>query len=367
MRVSLHRAALRYGGGLVLHTASSGSVPALDELYLHIADRDAEGVGEVRINIAYLNGLAAEAVIADAVAAIEGADWTRDPADLLADMDAWTAHRTAPVRALVDAALHDHLGRRERRPVAAMLGASAGEPVSARTNQTLFVSDDSVFRDRAERYVARGFRDLKVRIGTGDFTADLARLGWLRERFGDGDRARRRRQRAVDRRAEARDPHRSACASVRPRSTSNSRWRPARRRPRAALSTDFGLPIMLDESVASAADVERVVAAGGRLWAHLKLVKLGGIAPTMAAARRLKAAGIPFMVGQMNEGAGATAAALHATRAAAPAYAELYGADGLLADPVAGLAYGAGTVAAVGTAGLGITFDADKARLIRDF
>lgn len=363
LRVSLHRAALCYGGGLTLHTASSGSVPRLDELYLHLADRHAEGLGEVRINIAYLNGLAAEAVIADAIAAIEGADWTRDPADLLADMDVWAAHRTAPVRALIDAALHDHLGRRERRSVASLLGAPDDGPVEARTNQTLFVSDDAAFRDRAERYVARGFRDLKVRVGAADRAVDLARITWLRERFGD----------EIELAADA-----------------NGQWTAEEARTRieellpfglayleqplpvgeeeasARLAADFGLPIMLDESVACADDVARVVAAGGRLWAHLKLVKLGGIAPTMAAARRLKAAGVPFMVGQMNEGAGATAAALHATSAAAPAFAELYGADGLIADPVEGLAYAAGTVVAAGATGLGITFDAARARLIRD-
>lgn len=363
MRISLYRAELGYGGGLVLHTASSGSVPRLDELYLRLADRHAEGLGEVRINIAYLNGLTAESVIADAVSAIERADWTRDPGDLLAHMEAWTAGSTAPVRALIDASLHDYLGRRENRPVAALLGAPEGARVEADTNQTLFVSSDADFRDRAEGYVARGFRDLKVRIGAGDVADDLARLGWLRGRFGDGVKL---------------------AADV------NGRWTEAQARDRIArllpfglayleqplpageeeasgrLAAECGLPIMLDESVASAADVDRVVAAGGRLWAHLKLVKLGGIAATMAAAGRLKAAGVPVMIGQMNEGAGATAAALHAACAAAPAFAELYGADGLLADPVSGLAYRAGTVASTGSAGLGISFDAAKARLIRE-
>jgi L-alanine-DL-glutamate epimerase-like enolase superfamily enzyme len=364
MRVRLYRAALGYGGGLVLHTASSGSVPALDELYLRLVDRHAEGLGEVRINIAYLNGLPAEAVIADAVSAVERADWTRDPADLLAGMEAWTAGRTAPVRALIDAALHDYLGRRAHRSVAALLGAPEGGPIEARTNQTLFVSEDAAFRDRAERYVARGFRDLKVRIGAGDVADDLARLAWLRRRFGDGVRL------AADVNgrwtlAQARDnvarllPYGLAYLEQ-PLPTGENE-------ASARLAADHGLPIMLDESVATAADVEAVIAAGGRLWAHLKLVKLGGIAPTLAAARRLRAAGIPFMIGQMNEGAGATAAALQAACAAAPDFAELYGADGLLADPVSGLAYRDGTVAAAGPAGLGITFDAARARLIRDF
>ncbi len=133
------------------------------------------------------------------------------------------------------------------------------------------------------------------------------------------------------------------------------------------LAASSPVPIMLDESVTGAADVERICDAGGRLWAHLKLVKLGGIGPTFRAARRLAAAGVPFMVGQMNEGAAATAAALHVVHATAPAFAELYGADGLTDDPASGLAYGDGTVSLAAVPGLGVTFDASRAHLIREF
>ena len=44
MRVSLHLADLHYGGGLVLHTASSGSIPSLTEVYLRLDD------GETNVN-----------------------------------------------------------------------------------------------------------------------------------------------------------------------------------------------------------------------------------------------------------------------------------------------------------------------------
>ena len=49
-------------------------------------------------------------------------------------------------------------------------------------------------------------------------------------------------------------------------------------------------------------------------------------------SRRLSRAGVPFMIGQMNEGGAATAAALHVACATPPAFAELYGADGLVDD-----------------------------------
>ncbi|MGI4984700.1 MAG: enolase C-terminal domain-like protein, partial [Janthinobacterium lividum] len=123
------------------------------------------------------------------------------------------------------------------------------------------------------------------------------------------------------------------------------------------LLEDAPLIVMLDESLQSGADIARLCAlAGAPVAAHLKLVKLGGIAATIDAARRLQAVGIPLMIGQMNEGAAATAAALHVCCATAPRWAELYGADGLRDDPVSGLSYGAGTVRVDDPRGLGVAF-----------
>ena len=124
---------------------------------------------------------------------------------------------------------------------------------------------------------------------------------------------------------------------------------------------------MLDESVGTPDDVSRICGYGGRILAHLKLVKLGGIGPTVAAARQLTAARVPFMIGQMNEGAAATAATLHVACATRPAFAELYGADGLIDDPASGLTYSNGAVQAPNTPGLGVGFDAAATKLIGEF
>ena len=66
---------------------------------------------------------------------------------------------------------------------------------------------------------------------------------------------------------------------------------------------------------------------------------------------------IPFMIGQMNEGAGATAATVHCVMAAKPQFAELYGADGLIDDPVSGITYRDGCVEVPRVPGLGVSFD----------
>jgi L-alanine-DL-glutamate epimerase-like enolase superfamily enzyme len=104
----------------------------------------------------------------------------------------------------------------------------------------------------------------------------------------------------------------------------------------------------------------RLAGGGHRLMAHLKLVKLGGLAPASRAVRALAAAGVPCMIGQMNEGGLATAAALHLCVATQPRFAELYGADGLSNDPAPGLVYADGLVSAPALPGLGLSFARER-------
>jgi L-Ala-D/L-Glu epimerase len=363
LRVSLHSADLHYGGGLVLHTASSGSIPHLAEIYLRLDDGDTVGIGEVRANIAYLNGFAEGAVVECAARAVGAVDWTRDPIDLLATMADWGAPLIAPVRMLIDCVLHDFVARRERLTVAAWLGGSAGK-VIRNTNQTLFWSSFEVFLAQAQAYVDRGFTDLKVRVAAADFADDLRRIAALRARFGTKLKI------AAD--ANGRWAATEALEKLDALAVYDLAYveQPVPPGDWAAvdwLANQSPLPVMLDESVATPNDIARICGYGGRIFAHLKLVKLGGIAPTMEAARLLSAAGVPFMIGQMNEGAAATAAALHVACAAMPAFAELYGADGLIDDPVSGLSYAAGAVHAGHALGLGVAFDAAATHLIGDY
>jgi L-alanine-DL-glutamate epimerase-like enolase superfamily enzyme len=362
MHVSLHTANLHYGGDLVLHTASSGSVHHLSELYLRIDYGDVVGVGEIRLNISYLNGLTVDEVKDAAVAAIGRVDWSRDPSHLLSTMGDWAAHYQAPIRMLIDCALHDLVAKRAGTSVAALLGTTAS-PVF-HTNQTLFWSSFEDFVARAKTYVDRGFLDLKVRVGVSGVTEDLRRIAKLRRLFGG------RITIAADANgqwseAEAYDNLKQLAEfdlAYIEQPIAADDWSAIER-----LALESPVKLMLDESVASVGDVARICGLSGRVWAHLKLVKLGGITPTIAAARDLAAAGVPFMIGQMNEGAGATAAALHVASAASPAFAELYGADGLIDDPISGVVYVDGTVRSSSSPGLGISFDARKAHLLQEF
>lgn len=357
MEVRLYRSLLTYEG-LTVHTASSGPVAGLDTLHLELDDGVHRAIGEVRINCAYLNGYQPEMLLDAARGAVLALDWDRSPAGLRVTVaaSAWPA----PVRMLLDIALWDLSARRCGVPLAHLLSHEL-RPISHATNQTLFLSDDVAFEAQVERYVARGFRDLKLRVGQ-DIKADCARHERIRADYGT----------AVKLAADA-----------------NGAWTAAEAPARLAALAPYGLayveqpiaagdfeamaelaatapmPLMLDESLASDADVVALAArgAGSNLQGHLKLIKLGGLTPALEAADRLSKAGVPFMIGQMNEGAVATAAALHLAVATRPLHAELYGADGLVNDPAEGLAYADGLVSVVDAPGLGLNFRARCAPL----
>jgi L-alanine-DL-glutamate epimerase-like enolase superfamily enzyme len=391
---SLLRADLHYGGDLVLHTASSGSIDRLEALYLLLRDAEGHvGIGETRLNIRYLNGLDAEDVLADAQRVLREntglADGAQSAATLLQTMPTWASSYKAPVRMLLDIALHDLHAKQRGLSVAGLLMAPSGAGGIAtdttvgaavktaaaprfRSNQTLFWSDDAAMLARAETYVARGYLDLKLRIGIGSIDDDLRRLDVLRTRFGE----------TISLSADVNGQWTEAeCATRLPALAARGlRYieqpiAPGDWDALARVADASPITVMLDESLQSPADLQRLCDLSrtlgpaetaarkthAKLAAHVKLVKLGGIAPTIAAARQLQAAGVPLMVGQMNEGAVSTAAALHVCVALSPEWAELYGADGLIDDPARGLTYVDGAVSGLAQAGLGIAFDVDRA------
>ena len=363
LAVSLRRADLHYGNGVQLHTAASGSVGELQALYLTLDDGQHRAVGEVRINIAYLNGYGPDDVIAQALQALSGLPWQEDPEQLLAQMPQWAATLSMPVRTLIDCALHDLIARRAGLPLAHWLGAPASE-VRYASNQTLFWSPMEVFLAQADAYVNRGFRDLKVRIAVGSFDEDLARLQALRERFGG------RIKLAVDANGQWTAQQAAGYLDALARFDLAYVEQPIAAGDWAAmerLAEQSPQPLMIDEGLAGSEDLDRLCALRGKLWAHLKLVKIGGIGPCLSAARRLADAGVTCMIGQMNEGAAATAAALHVACVTQPRFAELYGTDGLCDDPARPLHYLDGQAWMPAAPGLGITLDLDKTQLIRSF
>ena len=357
-RVRLLAAELHYRPGVHLHTAASGSVPALHELYLVIEDdRGLLGLGGVRTNVEYLTGIP-ESVVRQEGQRLRDLPWAGDLDELLAVVHGQSG-LSVTTRALVDTTIFDARSRREGVPLCAYLGGSFCGGYS--TNQTLFWCPDESLIETAREYVARGFTDLKLRVGIGSFDGDLRRLERLRGVFGSAitlsiDANGRWSEREAEEHLERLRPFELAYVE---QPIGASDWdaiaRIAQRSP---------TPLMLDESLASLADVQHLAQQRLPVLAHLKVAKLGGVGPLVEAATVLAKAGVEVMIGQMNEGSVATAAAVQCAMALQPQRGELYGADGLLDDTARGLAYRAGMVEIADRPGLGIDFCEEHTALI---
>ena len=351
-KISIFQKSLSYEGGIVVQTASSGAVPNMEELYLVVEINDEiVGFGEIRENIQYLNGYSVELVRKSAIDLCKRLDWSQEPSQILREL-ACQVSSTQSARALVDCTLHDWMARSKGLSLNAFL--NQGGTYSSPTNQTLFWSSDEVFLKMAERYYSRGYHSLKVRVGVGEFKHDLARIAYLRDTFGNSVNI------AID--ANGSWSERAANENLTAlrdydieyveQPVAPGDWDMIDR-----LSNSVPMPVFLDESVANSEDIDRIAERKGKVGAHLKIVKMGGIEPVFKAGQRLIAASVPVMMGQMNEGAGATAAAVHLAIALNAKHRELYGAMGLLDDPVVGLSYADGCVNLPHQSGLGVTFE----------
>lgn len=335
-------------------TASSGAIGALEELYLHAAWPGGEGWGEARANIAYASGVPADRVPELVAAALPALTPARDAEEALALLHGTEAHPLA--RNLIESALLEGLSRARGMPVLALLGGGAVVPLAS--NQCIFAGTTlEQATTRARRYVAEGFREIKVRLGVEGAEAEAHRLRAIRAAIGPEIHL------AVD--ANGTWDVEESVARLRlldglaldyvEQPTPPGDWASF-----TAVQARTGIPVMADEGLKTEADHTALMRLGPPFLAHLKLPKSGGPRTLLAQARALAEAGIGLMVGQMNEGALATAATVQTALAARPAHAELYGAYGLADDPAEGLSYRDGAAHLTHPTGFGVRLDHAK-------
>lgn len=228
-------------------------------------------------------------------------DWPEDAAGVAAEVAALGLPPTAACA--VETALLDLLGRVRGVPVAQLLAADAlvQVPVSR------LCSDVA----GAVQAVADGIGTIKIKVGEGSWQDDLLRVRLIRQALGSG---------------------------VRLRLDANQRWSPAVAREAlddlAALGVEAieeplsggdlsllsglrgrGTPIALDETVRSAADLDRAVDAGAGDAVVLKPMFIGGLWSAVALGRQAAAAGLVVWMSTAIDGAVGQRAALHAAAA----------------------------------------------------
>ncbi|MCC6185199.1 MAG: dipeptide epimerase [Microthrixaceae bacterium] len=267
-------------------------------------------------------------------------------------------------RAAVDIAVHDAAARRRGVPlwrfledrIAAGGGTRAGRD-HLQVSRVVSMDDPEVMAARAAAHVRAGFSTVKLKVGDPhEWRRDVERVAVVRSAVGPDVGVK------VDvnqgwRTAEVAVPAVAAMAESRPLFVEQ----PVDRRDLAGLAEVRRqvpqVPIMADEAVGSADDLERIGALGAADVVNLKVMRLGGLRAAIAADAVAGVAGMRSQIGTMIESSIGSAAGLHlATALANVAFVEMGGPLMLAEDPGdLGRCYRGETVTLPDGPGLGVT------------
>ena len=336
--------------------ASSGLVTHLEEVLARIETQDGvTGWGEVRGNCTYVTGDTPERLLAAAsfLAPRLVGESLLELARLTDDMERAVVGNSG-ARALLDIALHDALAQHLGVPLAVLLGGIRRR--SLPTDTCIAFCPPGEAARQAQGALTEGYTLIKVRVGLSP-EEDEARVSAVRRVLAergspallaaDANGAWTPKEAlAVLRRLE---PHGLAFIEQPVPGEDTAGLRFVRERS--------PVPVMADESAASPRAVLRIIETGAADMLHLKLIKAGGFVPLRRMTGMAEAAGVPYMIGQMDEGMLATAAAVHAGAASAARYFEVHCDKGVSAQPFSGLRFEAGCMVLPEAPGLGVAVE----------
>ena len=203
---------------------------------------------------------------------------------------AWVGDKgPAPARAALDLALHDRIGKLLDKPLYELLGLPKPNPMV--TSFTVSIDTPQAMAEAAA--AVPEFPVIKIKLGSDDDVACLAAVRRARpdaklridaNAAWTADEAIERLQHMLpfDLEMVEQPVARDDFAGM------------------AAVQAACDVPVVADESVQTIEDVEKL-AAGGVQGINLKLMKIGGLSPTLELLRRGQSLGLRIMLGCMME------------------------------------------------------------------
>lgn len=340
--------------------ASSGLIDVLREVVVRLENEDGVvGWGEVRGNAQYVTGDTQGRLVATLREAVLPAVLGMPVRSIrLAHAAMNGAVRgNHGAKAAVDLAWHDLLGKALQIPVHQLLGGAVTDRIASDASVPFCAPEEAARRTAS--YLDAGFRFIKVRVGLEPFARDVERVGAVRETI-DAHAAAAATTLAVD----TNQGWSVKQAIVRLRGLSQFRlgWaeQPIRAADLVGLRTvreAVEVEIMADEACATPENLLSIIELRAADRCHFKLLKAGGLKPLLEMMALAEVAGLPYMIGQMDEGMLATAGALHAAAVGNAGSGEVWGFQRVGEQPFAGLEVRGGYLLIPETAGLGVAVD----------
>lgn len=343
--------------------ASSGLVTALEGVFVKLTAEDGtEGFGEVRGNCSYFTGDTTGAVVSTISAGIAPKllGLPAENMNLIHQAIEESVEKNTAAKAACDCAAYDLAGKLSARPVYELLGGKLHDVLPSEENIPFMSAEEA--RTRAGEILDGGCRFIKVRVGADSFSYDRKRVSavWdvIKERGLEDEVVY-----SVDANQawNVKDAIRNLnCLAGYGVTVAEQPTRYNSPLRLKELKENCPVKLFGDEAVATVEDFVRYVELGILDGIHIKLIKCGGIYNAVRLMTLAKAHEIEFMIGGMDEGMMAVAAAVQCGAIAQTRLFEVHGHVRIKEDPTAGLLVSGSEVSVPDGPGLGVTVDETK-------
>ncbi len=346
--------------------ASSGSVGQLEEVIARVdTDSGITGWGEVRGNCTYVTGDTPDRILA--AASFLAPSLLGEPVEevpRLSDKMGKLITGNSAARALLDIAIHDALAKTVGVPLAVVLGGIRQRRLATDICIAFYSASEAAGIARAA--LSDGFTFIKLRAGISR-EQDLSRCAAVREVLAAAES---KAILAID--ANGAWSAKQAISMIRLLEPYDLAFveQPVAADDIAGLRfvrEHSAVPVMADESAQTPRALLQLIERQAADMFHFKLIKAGGFVPLKRMMSIAEAAGLPYMMGQMDEGILASSAAVHAGAASSAAFFEVHCDRNIAAQPFKGLVFEDGHRLLPEGPGLGIEVDETGLRRIAFF
>ncbi|MCC5801760.1 mandelate racemase/muconate lactonizing enzyme family protein [Rossellomorea vietnamensis] len=209
-------------------------------------------------------------------------------------------------KAAIDIACYDLIGKKVNQPVYQLLGGRYHDEFQI--THVLSITDPDTMADEAAGMIEKGFQSFKMKVGT-DVDQDIERIRKVRERVGWD----------VPIRVDVNQGWKNSSQTLkalRHLQDLNIDWL---EQPVLADDVDgmvrikskTDIPLMIDEGLKGVRDMCEIIGKQAADKVNIKLMKSGGIYPSVKLAHMAEMAGMECQVGSMVESSIASAAGFH--------------------------------------------------------